>query len=119
MGHYYTLLTTDVHDFLDSNLARPFGRDALVRGEIPNGDSVLEHLIEFLQRSTFHFWDEEEEEDFEEESAGELQHKLDLRKYSLTQRDEVRSSPDIAILGTPVEIIRIDEIRRAVRKSSS
>ena len=64
--------------------------NALVAREFPCRNLVLEHFINFFKRAILGLRNEKEDED-----CG----------------DEIRPEPDIAILGTPVEIQGIDEVR--------
>jgi len=48
------------------NLSGLFRRHALITREIPNRNSVLEHLVYLFQRSPLHLRKEEDEENWDE-----------------------------------------------------
>jgi|SRR5277367_1485460 len=81
----YTLLTQFVCTVLTSLLRN----NALVACELPCPNLVVEHLINFFKRAILSLRNEEEDED----CGGEIRHE-----------------PDVAVLGTPVEIQGIDEV---------
>lgn len=78
-----------------------------------NGDKECEtyHLIDLLKRAIFDFWEEKEYPyTFRRQCVNQAQDPSQVREHSRCK--PARRRPDVAILWSPVQSLRVDEVGR-------